>query len=94
MTQDQEPTPAAAGLTPPDPALIIRGVAGIAQRSQALVNDWLRRQAQEGMPLDPLNVGGAFLEMTTKLMANPAALIEAQSGVLPQRHVIAPPACA
>jgi polyhydroxyalkanoate synthase len=81
MTQDQEPTPAAAGLTPPDPALIIRGVAGIAQRSQALVNDWLRRQAQEGMPLDPLNVGGAFLEMTTKLMANPAALIEAQMGL-------------
>jgi polyhydroxyalkanoate synthase len=44
------------------------------------VNDWLKRQAKEGMSLDPLNVGGAFLEMTAKLMANPAQLVQAQFG--------------
>jgi polyhydroxyalkanoate synthase len=80
MTQDPE-TPDPSDVKLPDPALMARSMAGIAQRSQALVNDWLRRQAQEGMKPDPLNVGGAFLEMTARLMANPAALIEAQMGL-------------
>jgi polyhydroxyalkanoate synthase len=81
MTQDPETPIDPTDVKLPDPALMTRSMAGIAQRAQALVNDWLRRQAQEGMPLDPLNVGGAFLEMTAKLMANPAALIEAQMGL-------------
>jgi polyhydroxyalkanoate synthase len=45
------------------------------------VNDWLRRQTQEGVALDPLNVGGAFLEMTTKLLSNPGQLVQAQLGL-------------
>ena len=32
------------------------------------------------MPLDPLNIGSAFLEMTARLMANPAHLMKAQLG--------------
>jgi polyhydroxyalkanoate synthase len=62
----------------PDPALLTRTMADVAGRSQRLVNDWLRRQSKEGMTLDPLNVAGAFLEMTAKLMANPATLVQAQ----------------
>ena len=58
-----------------------RSMADIAARSQRLVNDWLKRQAQEGVSLDPLNVGGAFLEMTAKLLANPTVLMEAQMGL-------------
>ena len=34
---------------------------------------------QEHAP-DPLNIGGAFLEMTARLMANPARLVQAQIG--------------
>jgi polyhydroxyalkanoate synthase len=30
------------------------------------------------MALDPLNIGGAFLEMTARLMANPGTLVQAQ----------------
>jgi polyhydroxyalkanoate synthase len=80
MTQDPL-TPDPSDVKLPDPALMASSMAGIAQRSQALVSDWLRRQAQEGMKPDPLNIGAAFLEMTAKLMANPAALIEAQMGL-------------
>jgi polyhydroxyalkanoate synthase len=65
----------------PDPEFMGRSMADIAVRSQRLVNDWLKRQTQEGVNLDPLNVGGAFLEMTTKLLANPAVLMQAQMGL-------------
>lgn len=43
----------------PDPQALGRSMADIAARSQVLVNDWLARQAKEGVPLDPLNIGGA-----------------------------------
>jgi polyhydroxyalkanoate synthase len=62
----------------PDPALLTRTMADVAGRSQRLVNDWLKRQRKEGMALDPLNVAGAFLEMTAKLMANPGNMVQAQ----------------
>jgi polyhydroxyalkanoate synthase len=53
-------------------------MADVASRSQRLVNDWLKRQSKEGIALDPMNIGGAFAEMTAKLMANPASLMQAQ----------------
>jgi len=64
----------------PDPGHLVRSMSDVAGRAQRLVNDWLMRQAKEGIPLDPLNVGGAFLEMTAKLMANPSQLVQAQLG--------------
>jgi len=65
----------------PDPAALSRSMADIAERSQRLVGEWLKRQAQEGpgQP-DPANIGGAFMEMTTRLMANPQRLVQAQMG--------------
>ncbi len=65
----------------PDPTEVGHSMANIAERSQRIVQDWLKRQA-EGGPAnpDPLNIGNAFLEMTTKLMANPAKLMHAQLG--------------
>ncbi len=64
-----------------DPATISQSMAGIAERSQRIVADFLRRQAEEGPSTpDPLHIGSAFLEMTTKLMANPAKLVQAQLG--------------
>jgi polyhydroxyalkanoate synthase len=64
----------------PDTAALTHSMADIAARSQRLVNDWLKRQAKEGMALDPLNIGGAFLEMTKKLLANPGQMMQAQLG--------------
>jgi polyhydroxyalkanoate synthase len=64
----------------PDPAELSRSMADIAERSQRLVGDWLSRQSQEEHAPDPLNIGSAFMEMTARLMANPAKLVAAQLG--------------
>ena len=63
-----------------DPAQLGRSMADIAERSQRIVGDWLKRQSQEAQSPDPMNIGAAFMEMTGKLMANPAGLMQAQIG--------------
>lgn len=65
----------------PDSGALGRSMADIAARSQKLVAEWLKRQAAEGVALDPLNIGSAFTEMTAKLLANPGTLLEAQLGL-------------
>jgi len=65
----------------PDPATLGRSMSDIAERSQRIVGEWLKRQADEGPGSpDPLNIGSAFMEMTTRLMANPQKLIQMQLG--------------
>ncbi len=76
---DQQPTRRET----PSPAEFAETMADIAERSQQLVRDFLTRQAADGGlgMADPLNVGSAFLEMTARMMANPAKLMEAQVGL-------------
>ncbi|HXP73736.1 MAG TPA: class I poly(R)-hydroxyalkanoic acid synthase [Stellaceae bacterium] len=63
----------------PDPVQLSRDLADIAERSQRLVLEFLQRQRPEGLGMaDPFNVGQAFLEMTQRLMADPARLVQAQ----------------
>lgn len=64
----------------PDPALVSRTMAEVAERGQRIVQDFLKRQSDGTGNPDPMNIGGAFMEMTTKLMANPARLVQAQMG--------------
>ena len=73
-------TSEAASFKLPDPAAVGRSIADIAERSQRIVSEWLKRQNQGAQEVDPLNVGSAFLEMTTRLMANPAQMMKAQIG--------------
>ncbi|HEV2337124.1 MAG TPA: class I poly(R)-hydroxyalkanoic acid synthase [Stellaceae bacterium] len=65
--------------------------AEIAERSQRLVADFLSRQGKEaggqaggsegvGMA-DPMAIGSAFFEMTRRMMADPARLIETQTAL-------------
>jgi polyhydroxyalkanoate synthase len=64
----------------PDPLEMSRMMTRIAEQSQRLVADFLAKQAEMpgiGMS-DPLNIGQAFFDMTARLMANPAKLVEAQ----------------
>jgi polyhydroxyalkanoate synthase subunit PhaC len=70
----------AMGFKMPDPSLVGRSMADIAERSQRLVGEWLKRQSEEEHAADPLNIGRAFMEMTTRLMANPTRLMQAQLG--------------
>jgi polyhydroxyalkanoate synthase len=64
----------------PDPAIVSRTMADVAERGQRIVSDFLKRQSGSPADPDPLKIGHAFLEMTTRLMANPARLVQAQIG--------------
>ncbi len=62
-----------------DPTELSKAMTNIAERSQRIVTEFLTRQASDsslGMA-DPLNIGEAFFQMTAKLMADPAKLVEA-----------------
>ncbi len=64
----------------PDPIEMSRSMTDIAERSQKLVSDWLERHATSdghGRAIDPLNIGSAFLEMTARMMTDPAKLMQA-----------------
>ncbi|MGE5515972.1 MAG: PHA/PHB synthase family protein [Bacteroidota bacterium] len=62
-----------------DPAELSKAMTNIAERSQRIVAEFLSRQAAEpaAVNFDPLNIGNAFVEMTTKLMSDPGKLVEA-----------------
>ena len=55
-------------------------MAKIAERSQKLVTDYLARHATEAglADPDPLNISGTFMELTARMMANPAKLAQHQ----------------
>jgi poly[(R)-3-hydroxyalkanoate] polymerase subunit PhaC len=79
MANPAGPEPNRPDIKLPDPVELSRAMAKIAERSRRIVTDFLTRQVGDshvGMA-DPLNVGSAFLEMTARLMANPAKLVEA-----------------
>jgi len=63
----------------PDPVEMSRMMTHIAEQSQHLVSEFISRQTpmQFGNP-DPLNLGQAFFDMTARMMANPAKLMQAQ----------------
>jgi polyhydroxyalkanoate synthase len=67
----------------PDPVEFAKTMTRIADRSRQLVSEFVARQAEkaaergDGNP-DPLNIGSAFFELTTRLMADPARLVQAQ----------------
>ena len=83
MADPNTPKPdGAAPFKMPDPAAIGQSMAGIAERSQRLVGDWLKRQAEDRPQpsADPFNIGNDFMEMTARLIANPARMVQAQIG--------------
>ncbi len=76
----EEPKAEAGAFRMPDPAIVSRTMADVAERGQRIVAEFLKRQNRETANPDPLNIGNAFMEMTTRLMANPAAVVQAQIG--------------
>jgi polyhydroxyalkanoate synthase subunit PhaC len=65
--------------TIPDAGELSATLGKIAEQSQRLVTDFMARQAdQTDSDNDPLNIGDAFLQMTQRMMADPARLAEAQ----------------
>ncbi len=63
----------------PDPVQWSHDIAEIAERSRRLVLEFLARQSGGGVGhADPLNIASAFLDMTTRMMAHPEKLMQAQ----------------
>ena len=64
----------------PDPLEISRMMAKLAEQSQRLVGEFLKRQTENpalGLS-DPLNLGQAFFDMTARMMTQPTLLMQAQ----------------
>ena len=80
MADQTQPKPETTAFRLADPEALGRTMADIAQRSQRIVQEWLRRQGEETPHPDPLNIGSAFFEMTARLIANPVRLMHAQLG--------------
>ncbi len=80
MADQTQPKPETTAFRLADPEELGRTMADIAQRSQRIVQEWLRRQSETTPHPDPLNIGSAFLEMTARLIANPVRLMHAQLG--------------
>ena len=64
-----------------DESQISETMADIAERSQRLVQEFLSSHSQPGKASvgidDPLNIGTAFFEMTSKMMSQPHKMVEA-----------------
>ncbi len=74
------------GTRGPSPATdeFSRSMSEIAETSQRLITEFLARQTANGASgnggaatADPLNIGDAFMEMTTRMMADPAKMMQA-----------------
>ncbi|MBE7636960.1 class I poly(R)-hydroxyalkanoic acid synthase [Sneathiella sp. P13V-1] len=54
--------------------------AKISEKSMELVNNFYEQQSKQvDFDPDPFNIGGAFMELSQKMMSDPAKLIEAQA---------------
>lgn len=66
-----------------DPIAFAESLATAAEKSAKLIGDFATRNAgrRAAVPSDELGVGKAFMELTSKMLANPARLAEAQLGL-------------
>lgn len=65
----------------PDTAEMSKSFAEIAERSQRILVDWLTKNGFNTMSTgmsDPLNVANSFLELTSKMMADPSKVVQSQ----------------
>jgi polyhydroxyalkanoate synthase len=64
----------------PDPKEIAQTYAEVANRASKLIAEHLERQAKKGItpPQDELGIAQAFMDMMSKLLANPYRLAQAQ----------------
>ncbi|MGH6878940.1 MAG: alpha/beta fold hydrolase, partial [Rhizomicrobium sp.] len=63
-----------------DPGEFARNMVRVGIQSQRLLTDYFRNQAAKfgNEPLDPLNLGSAFMDLLRGMVADPAAIMQAQ----------------
>ncbi len=64
----------------PDPAQMAQLFSHIAEKSQVIVKEYLNRQKNDGAYdlQDQMALGKSFLDLTQKIMSDPAKLAQAQ----------------
>jgi polyhydroxyalkanoate synthase len=65
----------------PDVSELSKSFAEIAERSQRIITEWMGKNgfsAGQTAVSDPLNIAGTFMELTSKMMADPAKVVKAQ----------------
>src|SRR5208282_3256286 len=74
------PTPDSQASNASDLAEMSRQMTKIAEQSQHLVAEFLKRQsAEDGVGMaNPLSIGAAFFEMTARMLSDPSRLVQAQ----------------
>src|SRR5574343_1963814 len=80
MSQQSE----APGLNLPNPAEMAKTYAEVAQRASRLINQFMEKKAKEGVeaPADELGVAKAFVDLSSRLMANPYKLAQTQMNMM------------
>ena len=68
----------------PDPAEMAKTYAEVAQRASRLLTQFMEKKAKEGAsaPTDELGVAKAFMDLTSRLMANPYKLAQTQMNMM------------
>ena len=68
----------------PDPAEMAKTYAEVAQRASRLLTQFMQKKAKEGAsaPSDELGVAKAFMDLSSRLMANPYKLAQTQMNMM------------
>ena len=68
----------------PDPAEMTKTYAEVAQRASRLINQFMEKKAKEGVnaPTDELGVAKAFMDMSSRLLANPYKMAQTQMNMV------------
>ena len=78
------PTPESVYPELPDPQEVAKSYAEVATRASSLISDHIQRQIKKGVsaPADELGIAQAFMDMTSKLLANPYKLAQTQMNMV------------
>ena len=68
----------------PNPAEMAKTYAEVAQRASRLITQFMEKKAKEGVeaPSDELGVAKAFMDLSSRLMANPYKMAQTQMNMM------------
>ena len=72
------------GMNMPNPADMAKTYAEVAQRASRLINQFMEKKVKDGVsaPTDELGVAKAFMDMSSRLMANPYKMAQTQMNMM------------
>jgi len=80
MVQAKNKAQDSAHANPHEPIEFAKNMAAAAEKCQLIMQEFLTRQAADApnASIDPLNVGGAFMELFGRMMSDPVKMLEKQ----------------